>query len=166
MNANLKQQGRLFTRFRMTEVVVITQPEQMQEALRIREAVFVQEQNVPAEEEYDEYEATSRHFLALADGTPCGTARWRFTDKGVKLERFAVLKSFRGRQVGAALVQAVLDDIRATAGTENKRLYMHAQVTAMPLYARFGFQPVGELFEECNIQHYTMQRLPESQLQA
>ncbi len=146
----------------MVEVVLITQPEQMQEALRIREEVFVQEQHVPAEEEYDEYEETSRHFLALADRQPCGTARWRFTDKGIKLERFAVLKAFRGRQVGSALVQSVLNDIQATAGTENKLLYMHAQLTAMPLYSKFGFHPVGELFEECDIQHYKMQRLPVS----
>jgi predicted GNAT family N-acyltransferase len=147
----------------MVEVLLITQAAQMQEALRIREEVFVQEQNVPAEEEYDEFEDSSRHFLALADGQPCGTARWRFTDKGVKLERFAVLKAFRGQQVGSALVQAVLNDIRATAGTENKLLYMHAQLTAMPLYAKFGFQPVGDMFEECAIQHYKMQRQPDSE---
>ena len=148
----------------MLTAVLIARPEQREAAFRIREEVFVGEQNVPAEEEYDEFEDTSRHFLALADGQPCGTARWRFTGKGVKLERFAVLKAFRGRQVGSALVQAVLDDIRATDGTQGQLRYLHAQVVAMPLYAKFGFQPVGDMFEECAIQHYQMQLLPTDQI--
>ncbi|MES2732786.1 MAG: GNAT family N-acetyltransferase [Bacteroidota bacterium] len=141
----------------MIEVKHITNPEQMQLALRIREEVFVQEQQVPAEEEYDKYEDSSRHFLALADGRSCGTARWRITEKGIKLERFAVLKSYRGAKVGSALMQAVLDDIYSQEGPTGKLLYLHAQLTAMPLYAKFGFQPVGDMFEECDIQHYKMQ---------
>ena len=144
----------------MITVVLITEPAQMQAALRIREAVFVQEQHVPAQEEYDEFEDTSRHFLARIGNDPAGTARWRLTEKGAKLERFAVLKGYRGAGVGSALVKAVLDDIHAAENTQGCLLYMHAQITAMPLYAKFGFQPVGEMFEECDIQHYKMQWLP------
>jgi predicted GNAT family N-acyltransferase len=144
----------------MITVTLITEPVQIQAALRIREEVFVQEQHVPAEEEYDEFEGTSRHFLAMVGRDFAGTARWRLTEKGVKLERFAVLKGYRGMGVGSALVKAVLDDIHATEDTKERLLYMHAQLTAMPLYTKFGFQPVGEMFEECDIQHYRMQRLP------
>lgn len=144
----------------MITVGRITEPAQMQVALHIREAVFVQEQHVPAEEEYDAFEDTSRHFLAMAGGEPAGTARWRLTERGVKLERFAVLKGYRGAGVGSALVKAVLDDIHAAKDTKGRLLYMHAQRSAMPLYAKFGFQPVGEMFEECAIPHYKMQRLP------
>jgi predicted GNAT family N-acyltransferase len=145
----------------MITVRFITQPAQMQDALGIREAVFVQEQHVPAEEEYDEFEDSSRHFLALLDGVPAGTARWRFTEKGVKLERFAVLRRYRGSGVGSALVKAVLEDIQTDENARGRLLYMHAQLTAMPLYAKFGFQAVGNMFEECDIQHYKMLRLPE-----
>jgi len=144
----------------MITVALITEPAQMQAALRIREEVFVQEQHVPAEEEYDEFEDTSRHLLAMVGPEPAGTARWRLTQKGVKLERFAVLSRYRGTGIGSALVKAILDDIYATDDTKEYLLYMHAQLTAMPLYANFGFQPVGEMFEECDIQHYEMQRLP------
>jgi predicted GNAT family N-acyltransferase len=144
----------------MITVGLITEPAQMQAALGIREAVFVQEQNVPSEEEYDEFENTSRHFLAMVGHDPAGTARWRLTKKGVKLERFAVLSQYRGLGVGSGLVKAVLDDIHAAEETKGLLLYMHAQLTAMPLYAKFGFQPVGEMFEECDIQHYKMQQLP------
>ncbi|MCH7408873.1 GNAT family N-acetyltransferase [Belliella sp. DSM 111904] len=131
---------------------------QFEEIFEIRKVVFVQEQHVSPEEEYDEFEETSTHFIAYVDGVPAGTARWRFTKNGVKLERFAVLKSARGNGVGQALVQAVIDDISATEEAKGKLLYMHAQLTAMPLYAKFGFEKVGEIFEECNIMHYQMER--------
>ncbi len=149
----------------MTTVLPITKPTDLEAAFAIRRAVFVIEQNVDAREEY-EYEEESRHFLARTDtGTgqaePSGTARWRRTEKGVKLERFAVLSPFRGQGVGKALVRAVLDDVfsrqpqRRTADPIES-IYLHAQVTAMPLYAGFGFVPVGPMFEEAGIQHYKM----------
>jgi predicted GNAT family N-acyltransferase len=138
------------------EVKHITEPDQLKKAFHIREIVFVQEQGVPAEEEYDSHETISRHFLALADGEPCGTARWRYTDKGIKLERFAVLEAYRSRKVGSALVKAVLDDIKNQESSKNKMLYLHAQLTAMPLYSKFGFKPIGDMFEECHIKHYKM----------
>ncbi|GHB44250.1 GNAT family N-acetyltransferase [Mongoliitalea lutea] len=135
---------------------VLTQ-EQLDIIFGIREKVFVIEQEVGPAEEYDEFENSSTHFLAKLDDTPAGTARWRYTDKGVKLERFAVLKEKREKGVGQALVKAVVDDIAAQPNSKGKKLYMHAQLDAMPLYAKFGFKQVGELFEECNILHYKME---------
>jgi predicted GNAT family N-acyltransferase len=140
----------------LTEVVHITDPLQQKEANLIRKIVFVHEQKVPAEAEYDEFEANSRHFLAQVEGKPCGTARWRFTDKGIKLERFAVLKEYRSRKVGSALVKAVLDDIKRNPHAKGKLIYLHAQLSAVALYAKFGFVAQGDMFEECNIQHYKM----------
>ncbi|GAB3338290.1 GNAT family N-acetyltransferase [Larkinella ripae] len=140
----------------MINVLQINRPDEMQQAFSIREAVFVNEQGVRADEEYDEFEESSRHFLALCDGKPCGTARWRKTSNGIKLERFAVLASFRGRGVGQALVKTVLDDVFSQQPEPIESVYLNAQVTAMPLYAKFGFKPVGPLFEECGIQHYKM----------
>jgi predicted GNAT family N-acyltransferase len=51
--------------------------------LQIRRRVFVEEQHVPEQDEYDEFENTARHFLAFFDSVPCGTARWRSTERGV-----------------------------------------------------------------------------------
>jgi predicted GNAT family N-acyltransferase len=138
------------------EVKYITKPEDLKNAFWIREKVFVHEQQVPAEEEYDKFEDSSRHFLAFAGEIPCGTARWRHTDKGIKLERFAVLAAYRSQKVGSALVQAVINDIRKDISSRGKILYLHAQLTAMPLYSKFGFETVGDMFEECNIKHYKM----------
>jgi predicted GNAT family N-acyltransferase len=135
----------------------ITSKESFDQALKIRELVFVIEQGVDPAAEYDEFEKESRHFLATLDGKPVGTARWRFTKNGVKMERFAVLKGARGKGVGKALVIAVLADVKSTPEAVGKTKYLHAQLSAMSLYSKFGFEKVGDLFEECNIQHYKME---------
>ena len=134
----------------------ITAEEDLKSAFKIRKEVFVIEQEVDPADEYDEFEETSTHFLALLDGRPVGTARWRFTQKGMKLERFAVLKEARGKGVGKALVAAVLSDISSDSNTFGKLKYLHAQLTAVPLYLKFGFEKEGDIFEECNILHYKM----------
>lgn len=141
----------------MPTVEKITTKEGLQTAFEIRELVFVVEQEVDAAEEYDEYEVSSVHFLAKVEEIPVGTARWRFTQNGIKMERFAVLKSARGKGVGQALVAAVLKDIDQHPEAKGKKKYLHAQIHAMPLYAKFGFQAVGDQFEECAILHYKME---------
>lgn len=140
----------------MISVIPISSPADLESAFSIRRKVFVEEQRVDAREEYDEFEESSSHFLAFADDIPCGTARWRRTSNGVKLERFAVLPDCRGKGVGKTLVQAVLDDVFSQQPEPIERIYLHAQVTAMPLYASFGFVPIGPMFEEAGIQHYKM----------
>jgi predicted GNAT family N-acyltransferase len=118
----------------------------------IRRQVFVVEQNCPPELEW-EFEDESTHFLATVNGRPAGASRWRKTDKGYKLERFAVLEEFRGG-VGKALVEAVLNDLPSDA----KYVYMHAQLPAVTLYEKFGFEKMGPEFEEAGIRHYKMVR--------
>ncbi len=140
----------------MYRVIKITSPPELEKAFAIRKKVFVEEQQVPPEEEIDQFEDESTHFMAIDDeGNACGTARWRQTDKGIKLERFAVLKNYRGKGVGALLVQQLLADL-AEHGLQHKLVYMHAQETALNFYKKFGFMPKGDLFYECDIAHYTM----------
>jgi predicted GNAT family N-acyltransferase len=117
----------------------------------IRREVFVDEQNCPPELEW-EFEEESTHFLATIDGEPAGASRWRKTDKGYKLERFAVLQKFRGKGIGQALVAAVLEDLP----TDANYVYMHAQIQAVPLYEKFNFKKVGPEFEEAGIRHFKM----------
>jgi len=122
---------------------------------KIRDVVFIQEQAVSEEEEYDEFESESTHFLAFGDGIAAGTARWRQTEKGIKLERFAVKIEFRGFGIGSALVKAVLADV-ALKNPESKLIYLHAQVQALPFYAGLGFEAYGEEFVEADIIHRKM----------
>jgi predicted GNAT family N-acyltransferase len=133
------------------QIQLITTSDMLQQAFNIRREVFVIEQMVSETEEYDQ-EDISTHFIALYDGLPVGTARYRSTPNGIKLERFAILKSFRSRGVGSAILQHMLQALSAFEGL----IYLHAQLTAMGLYSKFGFEAIGEQFEEAGIQHYKM----------
>ncbi|MEP0710319.1 GNAT family N-acetyltransferase [Algoriphagus sp.] len=139
------------------QVEKITRDDQLTAAYSIRKEVFVDEQKVDPDKEYDEFENVSKHFIAYLDDEPVGTARWRITPNGVKMERFAVLKKVRGRGVGQALVKAVLEDVESNPEAATLKKYLHAQLSAVPLYLKFGFEKVGDIFEECNIMHYKMQ---------
>ncbi|HYJ18120.1 MAG TPA: GNAT family N-acetyltransferase [Burkholderiales bacterium] len=122
-------------------------------ALRaVREQVFVREQSVPLELEWDEFDGVSRHLLAEAEAQAIGTGR--LLPDG-HIGRMAVLASWRDKGVGSALLQALLDLARE-AGHE--RAILSAQVRAMPFYRRFGFAPEGEEFLEAGIPHITMTR--------
>ena len=123
---------------------------------QIREEVFVKEQNVPIEEEYDEFEQSAVHFLAFYLDKAVGTCRWRITSEGVKMERFAVLKMARGNGVASKLVEACLSDIASNPATQDSKIYLNAQTTVMSLYAKYGFVAEGEEFDECGIMHYKM----------
>ncbi len=125
--------------------------QQLDQVFAIRREVFVDEQNCPPELEW-EYEDESTHFLATVNAEPAGAARWRKTANGYKLERFAVLKKFRGFGVGQALVKTVLADLPAGAD----HVYLHAQIQAVTLYEKFLFEKMGEEFEEAGIRHYKM----------
>lgn len=124
---------------------------QMQTAWDIRRVVFVIEQECPEDIEW-EFEEESTHYLAFLDGIPVGTARWRRTENGFKLERFAVLKEARNSGVGSSLVKHLLNEL--SGQTEKK--YLHAQLAAAPLYAKHGFKPEGEHFWEAGIEHVKM----------
>ncbi len=134
-----------------TEVKKISDKEDLSVALSIRRKVFVEEQGCPPELEW-ENDDVSIHFIARYNGHPAGAARWRKTENGYKLERFAVLKEFRGKKVGTALVNAVLSDLPSTTDT----VYLNAQLSAVDFYITLGFQKQGSQFEEAGIQHYKM----------
>jgi predicted GNAT family N-acyltransferase len=129
----------------------IIDPTDLEEAFAIRYEVFVNEQNCPPELEI-EHNDTTTHFLATIDNVPAGAARWRKTNHGFKLERFAVLQKYRGMGVAQALVKAVLDDLPK----QGDYIYLHSQSHAAGLYDKLGFEKVGAEFEEAGMKHYKM----------
>jgi predicted GNAT family N-acyltransferase len=120
-------------------------------AFSIRRKVFVDEQGVDPNLEYDK-EDQAHHYLLLLAGKPIATARWRETEKGIKLERFAVLPEFRNRGFGEIILDEVLRDVRQLG----KTVYLHSQSRAVPFYERNGFFKEGEMFVEAGIEHYYM----------
>lgn len=137
-------------------ILIADTKELRQKAFDIREEVFIIEQKVKHEEEFDEFEDTSRHIVVLdQEDRPIGAARWRETQKGIKLERFVVKKDLRDQGIGSDLVRFTLQDIKEQKGTGNY-LYLHAQIEAVPLYRKFDFETKGDKFIECDIWHYYM----------
>jgi predicted GNAT family N-acyltransferase len=120
------------------------------EARRIRLAVFVGEQGVPAELEMDEMDARSLHALAYEDDQAVGTGR--LLPDG-HLGRMAVLKAWRGRGVGAALLERL---VQAARERGDREVLLSAQVHALGFYRARGFSAFGEVYEEAGIPHQAM----------
>ncbi|MFF0476156.1 GNAT family N-acetyltransferase [Streptomyces sp. NPDC004284] len=132
----------------------------------VRREVFVEEQGVPQELEYDTYDATAVHVLAVrADGLPLGTGRLLHgADAAGKtggdasvgsLGRLAVAKAARGLGVGAALVRAVEDAARERGLSA---VDLHAQTHALGFYERLGYEVYGPEFPDAGIPHRAMRR--------
>lgn len=134
-----------------------TNPSELRHAFQIRDLVFVQEQQVAPEEEYDQHDESATHLVVYdEEEVPCGTARWRETNEGIKLERFAVLRTHRKQGVGRLLLETMLRDIEEDPNVSQQPVYLHAQTPAVDFYEKFGFDRVGDEFEECGIKHYEM----------
>jgi predicted GNAT family N-acyltransferase len=124
-----------------------------QDLRSVREPVFVVEQQVPLELEWDELDPQCRHVIARDDAhRPIGTGR---LTPGHKIGRMAVLREWRGRGVGEALLLALIEQAREQGLPE---VSLNAQVDAIGFYEKFGFQPYGERFEEAGIQHQAMRK--------
>jgi predicted GNAT family N-acyltransferase len=119
----------------------------------VREAVFVEEQRVPREIEFDERDPLCRHVLAFADERPVGTGRLDLAHGG-KIGRVAVVASHRRAGVGTA----IMEHLHAIAReAQLPRLWCHAQLTAVPFYERLGYLREGPTFEEASIEHVRME---------
>ena len=121
-------------------------------SMAIRQKVFVEEQNVDAILEYDGKDDEATHYLLYYNGKPVGTARWRFTPHGIKLERFALLPEFRNKGIGSALLKQVMADVLITGQV----IYLHAQEKAVTYYEREGFKIEGEAFYDAGIRLFKM----------
>ena len=141
----------------MLDVRTGTWDELGREAQAIRTAVFVQEQQIPAEMEWDAADANCLHAVAFNRfGMALGTGRLLEHAPGVaKIGRMAVLQPMRGAAVG----RAVLDALVAAARDRGEReLLLHAQAGATGFYARAGFAARGEPFIEAGMAHLEMVR--------
>ncbi|MDQ5847966.1 MAG: GNAT family N-acetyltransferase [Pseudomonadota bacterium] len=121
-------------------------------ATPIRFEVFVKEQGVPAAIELDEADARSLHALAFHGAQVVGTGRL-LPDGHVG--RMAVLKQFRGKGIGSALLVKLVE---AAKQRGERTLVLSAQVHAVDFYRAHGFRPQGEVYEEAGIAHQDMRR--------
>ena len=117
----------------------------------IRRAVFVEEQGVPEELEWDGLDEDCRHALALGPGeVVIGTGR---LTPDARIGRMAVAREWRGLGVGSAILRALLRDAQNAGCTV---VSLHAQVHALPFYEKHGFSAQGPEFLEADIPHRVM----------
>ncbi|QBJ90110.1 GNAT family N-acetyltransferase [Streptomyces seoulensis] len=147
-------------------VRIAEDPADREACFAVRKEVFVGEQGVPEDIEYDAHDATALHVLATgADGIPLGTGRLLHGaavagktggDASVgSLGRLAVTRRARGLGVGAALVRAIEDAARDLGLTA---VDLHAQTQALGFYERLGYTAYGPGFQDAGIDHRAMRR--------
>ncbi|KUM76651.1 GNAT family N-acetyltransferase [Streptomyces griseorubiginosus] len=149
------------------EVRVAEDPADREACFTVRKEVFVGEQGVPEDIEYDAYDAVALHVLAVReDGVPLGTGRLLFGEAAAgktggdasvgSLGRLAVTQAARGLGVGAALVRAIEDAARARGLAA---VDLHAQTRALGFYERLGYVAYGPEFPDAGIAHRAMRRV-------
>ncbi|ANP54501.1 putative GNAT family N-acyltransferase [Streptomyces griseochromogenes] len=141
-------------------------PADREACFAVRKDVFVVEQGVPQDIEYDAYDAVAVHLLAVReDGVPLGTGRLLHGEAAMKktgqdasvgsLGRLAVTRRARGLGVGVALVRAIEDAARARGLAA---VDLHAQTRALGFYERLGYEAYGPEFPDAGIPHRAMRR--------
>jgi predicted GNAT family N-acyltransferase len=134
-------------------VKVVENEKELEDAFSVRRTVFIDEQNVPAEEEIDELENEATHFVAYLEDTPIAAGRFRVVDGYGKVERICVLKE--ARKTGSG--KAMMNEIEAYARNNGQhKLKLNAQTHAIPFYAGLGYEVVSEEFLDAGIPHKTM----------
>lgn len=121
----------------------------------IRTDVFVDEQKCLPSEEFDELDAVAQHFLLFENELAVATGRFRQTEKGIKIERIATLKQYRGKGYATELLNHLMEEAQEFF-TDVPYFYLHAQVSVKPLYEKLGFVAYGNTFIEADIVHQAM----------
>lgn len=120
----------------------------------IRKEVFIKEQSVDYSIEQDGKDEISSHLLLIKEDTPIATLRMRNTEEGIKLERIAVLKEYRGTGIGKHLVTHAMNILQQE--DPHTPIYVHSQQHATHFYSSLGFVATDESTIEAGIVHLTM----------
>ncbi|MBD1852250.1 GNAT family N-acetyltransferase [Leptolyngbya sp. FACHB-711] len=138
------------------ELQVVTFANAVDAIEQVRRKVFQEEQSVAVDLDFDGLDEGATQLMAYWNGEPVGTARIRYLGEQLaKIERVAVLKSFRGLGIGQALMQKAIDHL---SGQKIAEVKVNAQIQVKNFYERLGFQQQGEPFYEAGILHIEMRR--------
>nr|WP_164512309.1 GNAT family N-acetyltransferase [Oceaniglobus ichthyenteri] len=132
----------------------VAQTRDIAACVALRRTVFIDEQGVSEADEMDNLDEAAIHLLATINGAPVGTARLLIKGEIGKIGRVCVLRPYRGTGLGAALIAAALDVLRAQPGLRTARL--GAQTHAIGFYERLGFAAHGPVYDDAGIPHRDM----------
>lgn len=138
------------------KIKIVQNQKMMNQALKIREAVFINEQKVPLSEEVDEYDTTATHYLVYnLKNQPIATCRSRLYENKLKIERVCVLKPHRGKKIGEKIMFHVEKEAQKQG---YKGTILAVQLQVVPFYQKLGYQICSESFIDANIEHYLMEK--------
>jgi len=133
------------------EIKTVDFKEHFSEIKEIRTTVFINEQNVPVELEWDEFDNDSTHILAYYDNKAVGTARLLADGH---IGRMAVLKAYRNRNIGKKMLKYLLE---LAKNTSNNKIQLSAQEHAVGFYKKQGFNITSDVYMDAGIPHYDME---------
>ena len=137
-------------------IKIVSEQQELEQVFSVRTEVFVNEQNVPVEEEIDHLEDESTHFLVTDDeGNPVGAGRFRVVDGGGKVERICIIPEFRSKGVGKALMNAIE---QYALSKQIEILKLNAQNQAIPFYEKLGYAVTSDEFMDAGIPHHAMKK--------
>jgi predicted GNAT family N-acyltransferase len=139
----------------MTTEVTRASAAELERCFEIRRIVFVDEQGVSREDEFDDLDAHCVHFIAHLDERAVGTARLLVSGDTAKAQRVAVLADARRHRIGAKLMAALESEAGARGLTG---IVLHAQTVAIPFYEAIGYDAEGPVFLEADIPHRLMRK--------
>jgi len=135
------------------ETIVAKTDEQIQDALKVRTEVFVVEQQISKDLEFDGLDDECFHFVAYDGEQPIAAGRLREIDSKGKVQRICVRKDYRGKQIGNDIMHLIH---RTAKENDIHQLLLHAQESAIPFYEKLGYHISSEIFYEAGIPHAEM----------
>ena len=130
--------------------------ENLEDVYALRRTVFIEEQKIAPEDEYEGDDGACIHTVLYEDNVPVSTGRIKITKDDYIIGRVATPAPYRGRGYATAVMQAL---IKACCIMGSERQILHAQLTAQSFYEKLGFTPYGEVFEEAGIPHVCMEHV-------
>src|SRR5699024_8312914 len=127
----------------------------LKDAYHVRTVVFIEEQGVSEEEEYDALDEEAIHFVGYQDGTPVAASRMRFLDEYAKLERVCIIKEERGKGYGRDII-LFMEQIAKEKGYNASKL--NGQTYAEPFYQKLGYETISGEFMDAGIPHVAMKK--------
>jgi len=128
--------------------------EGLEDVYTLRHRVFIEEQGIAPEDEYEGDDGACIHVVVYEDDVPVSTGRVKITKNDYVIGRVATLAEHRGKGLATGVMQAL---IKACCIMGGERQILHAQLTAKAFYEKLGFTPYGEEFEEAGIPHICME---------
>lgn len=127
----------------------------MLSCLNLRRTVFIEEQNVPENEEVDGDDPDCDHLLLTVSDIPVGAARLKYYNDFIKVQRVCVLKNYRGQGIGSKIINFIIRHVEKNDIRSSVRL--GSQIHALEFYKRLGFIEFGEEYLDAGILHKDME---------